>query len=623
MTSPRRVFASATAVFLAVCALVLVPTGSASAHPLGNFTVNRYDGLVAAPGQLKIFHVEDLAEIPATQAAPAIERQGRESWARERCETATEGSEVTVDGRAVGVTLKSSRAEMRPGQAGLKTLRVECRLTAPLPDRATDVRFHAAVDSGPGWREVTARGDRMTLTGSDVPEESISDQLTSYPAELLQSPEQTATASLQVEPGGPALAEQKSDAPGASILPRGADRWTRALDDLVSSQDLSLGFGALAFGIAMFLGAMHALGPGHGKTLMAATAAARDRARMRDVLPMAASVTVTHTLGVVALGLLVLAGSAAAPAVITWLGIASGLFVMAAGVTLARRAWLNHKLARTHGHGHAHGHGHGHGDGHTHDHSLDHDHEHHHDHGHDHKHGHSHGHGHGHEDGHSHTHDHAPEPSRELVLAHAQAPTHTHTHGEAHASVAAHTHEPAPAKAHDHSHSHSHKHGHDHEHHHDHDHDHSHDHQHSDAHAPDQKRSLFGGGITHTHGGFTHTHPTAPTLRGTILLGFAGGMVPSPSAVVVLVGAAALGKAWFGLLLVLAYGIGLALTLTAAGYAVVKAGGWVTRVMDKGEGRLGGPTAALVRRTVPLASALLVVALGAALVFRGATSALG
>ena len=63
MISPRRVFASGTAVFLATCALVLVPTGTASAHPLGNFTVNRYDGLVATPGQLKILHVEDrLAE---------------------------------------------------------------------------------------------------------------------------------------------------------------------------------------------------------------------------------------------------------------------------------------------------------------------------------------------------------------------------------------------------------------------------------------------------------------------------------------------------------------------------------------------------------------------------------
>ncbi|MBP5894672.1 MULTISPECIES: nickel transporter [Streptomyces] len=606
MITARRLFASGTAVLTAACALVLVPTGAASAHPLGNFTVNRYDGLVAAPGQLRILHVEDLAEIPATQAAPAIERQGTGDWARERCEKAAAGSEVTVDGNAVDVRVRSSRAEERPGQAGLKTLRVECRLTAALPDRAVDVRFHAAVDSGPGWREVTAQGDRTTLTGSDVPEESVSKRLTSYPEDLLQSPEDTATASLQVKPGGPALAEQRGDAPGASILPRGADRWTRALDDLVSSHDLTLGFGALAFGIAMFLGAMHALGPGHGKTLMAATAAARDRARMRDVLPMAASVTVTHTLGVVALGLLVLAGSAAAPSVITWLGIASGLFVMGAGVTLARRAWLNRKLTLTQAKAPGH------------DHTHDHDHDHTHPHGHDHEHHHDHGHSHSHGEGHSSPHDHAPEPDRELVLA-APSAAHAHTH----ASVAIHTrsHEHAPAETPTHSHDHGHGHDHDHPHSHDHEHDHPHSHEH--PHASGQKRSLFGGGVTHTHGGFTHTHPTAPTLRGTILLGFAGGMVPSPSAVVVLVGAAALGKAWFGLLLVVAYGIGLALTLTAAGYAVVKAGGWVTRVMDRGEGRLGGPTAALVRRTVPLASALLVVALGAGLVFRGATSALG
>jgi nickel/cobalt transporter (NicO) family protein len=621
VTAPRRLFASCAAVLTAACALVLVPSGTASAHPLGNFTVNRYDGLVAAPGQLRILHVEDLAEIPATQAEPAIERQGRAGWARERCATAAGDTEVTVDGRAVEVTVASSRAQERPGQAGLKTLRVDCRLRAALPDRAVDVRFHAAVDSGPGWREVTAQGDRMTLTGSDVPEESVSDRLTDYPQELLQSPEDTAAASLQVRPGGPALAEREGDAPGASILPRGADRWTRALDDLVSSHELTLGFGALAFGIALFLGAMHALAPGHGKTLMAATAAARDRARMRDVLPMAASVTITHTLGVVALGLLVLAGSAAAPSVITWLGIASGLFVMTAGVTLARRAWLNRKLTLMPGHGHGHGHGHDHG--HTHDHEHAHDHDHDHGHGHGHSHSHDHGHDHTHGDGHSPTHDHAPEPQKQLVLAHA----HPRAHGEAHT----HTHEPetAPAKSHTHSHgtahTHEHSHDHGHQHSHGHSHDHAHDaghtHTHDHDHTPAPKRSLLGGGLTHTHGGFTHTHPTAPTLRGTILLGFAGGMVPSPSAVVVLVGAAAMGKAWFGLLLVLAYGIGLALTLTAAGYAVVKAGGWAARVMDKGQGRLGGPTAALVRRTVPLASALLVVALGAGLVFKGAASA--
>lgn len=546
--TPRRLFASATAVLTAACALALFPTGSASAHPLGNFTVNRYDGLVAAPGELRVHHVEDLAEIPATQAEPDIEKAGMTEWARQRCAAAARGSEVTVDGRTVELTPTSSHARVRPGQAGLDTLRVECRLTAPLPEDTTvALGFRGAgAESGPGWREITARGDRMTLAASDVPKESISRELTEYPEELLSSPADTKSASLRVRPGGPALAEAAQDTPASSVLPRGADRWTRALDGLVSRQDLTVGFAALALVLAIFLGAMHALAPGHGKTLMAAVAAARGgRARMKDVLPLAASVTVTHTLGVVALGLLVTAGSAAAPSVITWLGIASGALVIAAGATLVRRAWH----VRKHGHGHDHPHGHGH----AHDHET----------------------------------DRAHERQPVLVAAHA------HTAAE------------APAPTPDHSHAHAHAHAHSHRHEHDHGHDHSH------------------GSLTHTHNGFTHTHSTAPTLRGTILLGFAGGLVPSPSAVVVLVGAAALGKAWFGLLLVVAYGVGLALTLTAAGFAVVRLGSGVTRVLDRQPRWMAHPLTVFVRRTAPLGSAVLVVLIGAGLVLQGAASALG
>ncbi|MER7711496.1 nickel transporter [Streptomyces werraensis] len=515
--------AAAGAVLLsAATALALVPAAEASAHPLGNFTVNRYDGLVAAPGELRVHHVEDLAEIPATQAAPDLAGLGRDAWARQRCATAARDGAVLADGRPAPLTVRAARVRVRPGQAGLDTLRVECRLTAPLPrGRAVAVEFRAAGgDSGPGWREITAQGDRATLAASDVPEASLSARLTRYPEDRLASPPDTRTASLRIRPGGPALAAggaDEADAPASAILPRGADRWTRALDDLVARRDLTVGFAALALLLAVVLGAMHALAPGHGKTLMAATAAARGgRARMRDVLPMAASVTVTHTLGVVALGLLVTAGSAAAPSVVAWLGIASGVLVTLAGAQLVRRA------LRQRGH-------------HTHP--------------------------------HPHEHEHAP----------GHGPEHPHEH--------------TPGQGHEHAHPHDH------------------------GHSPTS--------LTHTHGGRTHTHPAAPTLRGTILLGFAGGLVPSPSAVVVLVGAAALGHAWFGLLLVVAYGVGLALTLTAAGYAVVRAGGSVSRLLARRPRWTSAPWAALVRRSAPLGSACVVLVLGAGLVFRGAASALG
>ncbi|NUR05322.1 MAG: nickel transporter [Streptomyces sp.] len=574
--NPRRLLASSGAVLTAACALALVPSTGASAHPLGNFTVNRYDGLVAAPGMLRVDHVEDLAEIPATQAKPDIRRLGMTEWAKERCAKAAEGSKVTVDGRAATLTVGSSKAQLRPGQAGLNTLRVECRLTAPLPKGDTvTIGFHSeGATSGPGWREITARGDRMTLTATDVPKTSVSHELTSYPKELLSSPADISTASLRVRPGGPALVEER-DAPGAAVLPRGADRWTQALNNLVARHHLTFGFAALSLLIAVVLGAMHALAPGHGKTLMAATAAARGgRARLKDVMPLAASVTVTHTLGVVALGLLVTAGSAAAPSVITWLGIASGVMVTCAGATLVRRAWRNRDPGPAHDHDHDHGH--------THDH--------------DHPHPHPHGPG-----GHTHPHETVEPEERALVL------------------VAAHT-EAASTAAEAHTHTHSPGHTHDHDHEHDHSHSHDHDHTHHSDHTDPRPHSDT---VEHTHGGFTHTHSVAPTLRGTILLGVAGGLVPSPSAVVVLVGAAALGQAWFGLLLVVAYGVGLALTLTAAGFAVVKLGTGMNRVLDRRPRWTTHPMATLVRRTAPLGSAFLVVALGVGLVLKGAASALG
>ena len=56
-------------------------------------------------------------------------------------------------------------------------------------------------------------------------------------------------------------------------------------------------------------------------------------------------------------------------------------------------------------------------------------------------------------------------------------------------------------------------------------------------------------------------------------MGFAGGLVPTPSAVVVLLGATAIGRAWFGVMLVLFYGLGMSATLIAAGLAL----GWARR----------------------------------------------
>jgi nickel/cobalt transporter (NicO) family protein len=118
---------------------------------------------------------------------------------------------------------------------------------------------------------------------------------------------------------------------------------------------------------------------------------------------------------------------------------------------------------------------------------------------------------------------------------------------------------------HDHDHAHHDHAHHDHDHHHG-DHDHGH-HDHGDHHHGHDDRWIV---TQHAHGGSTHEHrlpkPGTDIRRGELVaMGLAGGMVPSPSALLVLIAAIALDRLWFGLLLVVAYGIGLALTLIGAG----------------------------------------------------------
>ncbi|TDD70374.1 nickel transporter, partial [Actinomadura darangshiensis] len=369
--------------------------GLLAAHPLGNFTVNHYDGLVAAPHELRIDHVEDLAEIPAAQAMPEIDtdHDGRPSggelaaWAGGSCRRAATSFRITVGGRTATASVASSTATAPRGQAGLPTLRLECRITAPAGPGTVSFRS-GGVDGRIGWREITAQGDRMTLAASDAPETSRSRRLTAYPADMLSSPLDQRSATFKVRDGGPPLATQASGGGPERLLPHGTDGLTQRFTSLVARHDLTPGFAALAFLIALLLGALHALAPGHGKTIMAAHAIGEGRRRTRDVLALGLTVTLTHTAGVLALGLLVTTGSLlAVDTLFPWLGAAGGLFVTVAGALLLRRALRNRHHTHTHAHGPVSRHVHAHGDGHEPDDG----------HGHGHVHGNGRGHGHGHE----------------------------------------------------------------------------------------------------------------------------------------------------------------------------------------------------------------------------------
>ena len=435
-----------------VGAVVGLSATAASAHPLGNFSVNHYDGLIIHADRVDDLAVLDTAELPTQQQRSSVDRDGSGAvsvdearrFAALRCVALAAAETLRVDGVAARFAVQSSSFAYRPGAAGLHTSRLTCRLTARVRiDSRSTVDFGDGFEGDRiGWHEITANAVGVHLSRSPVPQKTVSDELRHYPNGLLTSPLNVRSATMTVLPGAgtSTVARDVAHVPGAGPVARWLDDVNRFFDRLVGARHLTVGVGLLAVLLAVVLGASHAALPGHGKTVMAAYLAGR-RGSVRDAVTVGATVTATHTGGVLLLGMaLTLSASLAGEDVTRVLGVVSGLLVATVGIGLLVGA-LRHRGG-------------------------------HHDH-------------------------------------------------------------------------HDHPHGHDHDHPHGHDHDHPHGHDHGHPHRPLSRAGLVG-------------------------MGVAGGLVPSPSALVVLLGAVALGRTVFGVLLVLAYGMGMAGTLTAVGLVLVR-----------------------------------------------------
>ncbi|MEV4073920.1 High-affinity nickel-transporter [Nonomuraea fuscirosea] len=329
-------------------------------HPLGNFSVNHYDGLTIHPDRIEHLAVVDLAEIPTLQQPPI---GPPDAYARRACADLRDAVRADADGRPLSWRVTGASFVYRPGAAGLRTSRLTCRLTAPVRvDRPVALTFaNAYRPDAVGWREITAKGQGVRLRDSTVPAGSVSGELRDYPADLLSSPLDVRAARMTAEPGdGGSVAPAAM--PGVDVVTRYTGLLADRLNALIGADRLTVPLGMLALLVSLTLGAVHAAMPGHGKTVMAAYLAGRER-RLRDAVTVAATVTVTHTAGVLVLGVLVTAaGAIAGDVVLSWLGVASGLLITAIGAALLHSA-RHHRPGHGHGHGHEHGHGHGHGQG--------------------------------------------------------------------------------------------------------------------------------------------------------------------------------------------------------------------------------------------------------------------
>jgi nickel/cobalt transporter (NicO) family protein len=334
---------------LAILAALLAPA-AAAAHPLGNFTVNRFSAIEASGGRLYVKHVLDLAEIPTFQEGKRVRAPGfaHELAGRLR---------LAVDGRPARLRLLDSATHLRPGAGGLKTLRFEAVYEAGRAGHALEFR-DTSFASRIGWREVVVRADRgARVLAASVPVKSVSDELHAYPQDLLSDPLDVRSARASIRPGS---AEGTPPAIGDA---QAARHGSGGFESLIDHGQLGLGFVLLAIVIAAFWGAAHALTPGHGKAIIAAYLVG-SRGTPRHALLLGLIVTVTHTAGVFGLGIVTLALSElfVPEQLYPWLNLVSALLVIGVGLTVLRLRVREWARPRPHRHHHHHGEDHHHHD---------------------------------------------------------------------------------------------------------------------------------------------------------------------------------------------------------------------------------------------------------------------
>jgi ABC-type nickel/cobalt efflux system permease component RcnA len=389
-------------------ALASLLTCRAWAHPMGNFSVSHYSRIEVSGAGTEIRYVLDLAEIPSfellqqwglsadsprDQLNRKAEVQARE-WVRNLA--------IECGGRAVTPHFEGVTLAIAKGAGGSPVMRFTStlRLAVATGSLSYEDRNYPA---RAGWKEIViVAGSGASIERASQGDLDRSQALTAYPADPTVAPPQDLRASVEWASAplaaSPMAAKKKRPAietpapePAATRLTSPVPPQAPAAGTVVRGDFLSqllhrgkIGVGLILLGmlVAFGLGGLHALSPGHGKTIVAAYLVG-SRGTFRHAIFLGGMVTFTHTVSVFFLGLttLFLSQYVLPEKIIPVLGAISGLtIVWIGGMMLYKRAM------RLRGHYDDHDHGHSHDDHHDHDHDH-----HHHDHDHEHgPHGHSH-----------------------------------------------------------------------------------------------------------------------------------------------------------------------------------------------------------------------------------------
>ena len=366
------------------------------AHPMGNFSVNHYTRLEVSARGVAVTYALDLAEIPTFELLREWKldakgpREALEARAAEQAREWVKNVEFRAGGVPVHPKFLAAELVLAEGAGGLAVGRITAQLELP-PGQGTLEFEDRNYPGRAGWKEIViAAADGARLVQASQGSADRSKALTEYPAEPTIAPPQDLRATLAWKVGGPEIAARQPDTAVPSNVPSAPTAPAPAagtvvkgdfLSRILGNRGLTLGMMALGLLVAFGLGGMHALSPGHGKTIVAAYLIGT-RGTAAHAAVLGAMVTFTHTASVFALGLgtLFLSKYVAPEKAYPVLGAISGLSIVLIGASLF---WKRMRKLRAAGH-HDHPHSHDHGQEHPHKHDHHHDHDHHHEHTHDH-----------------------------------------------------------------------------------------------------------------------------------------------------------------------------------------------------------------------------------------------
>ncbi len=366
----------------------------ALAHPMGNFSINHYSRIEVLEDSLGLRYIIDMAEIPTFQELGEIDTDGDKDSSQEeqktylsrKAEEFKKGLSLKLNDKPIELAADSSDMVFIPGAGGLPTIKITVEYSASLQKEdlsELNSLFYRDdnYEGRTGWKEIIVLGKgEVSITSSSAPSRDISNELTSYPTDALSSPPQDVQAGFSYSLGseGTGVASRELENKGLTSQTKEANTPRSSFTELISKKELTPHIILLSLMIAFGLGAFHALSPGHGKTIVAAYLIG-SRGTAGHALLLGVIVTLTHTIGVFALGFVTLFASKyiLPEKLYPWLGFASGLIIVVIGMVLFFKRYRilfgkvgEHDHGYSHPHTHHNDHSHGHEHGHSHNHEI-------------------------------------------------------------------------------------------------------------------------------------------------------------------------------------------------------------------------------------------------------------